>query len=265
MTSDAKVGFLLGLVFIVVIAFLMNGLPALLSRETSNEITTKIGTGSRGALRLDAQANNAVRRVREEMMDLPFPPRRVYMEKKRQRDRRFATREKTGTNDRILKNCETGDNNRKNSKLRIYTVKDGDNLAKIAKKIFGDDVGNKHATIRKIFEANMDIMNTPDQIAVGQKLRIPSLMPPDKTLASRSMEATGMFDKVKGTLSSMVNRPSHKKKPNIYIVKDGDSLWSIADKAFSDGSRFVDILKLNRNIIPDGETLSIGMRLKLPK
>lgn len=265
MTSDAKVGFLLGLVFIVVIAFLMNGLPELLNRETSDKVTTTTGTGTRGPLRLDAQADNAVQRVREEMMDLPFPPRRFNMEENQQKDRRFAVSGKTEADSRIPKNFKPSEMKRQNSKVRVYTVKDGDNLAKIAKKIFGDDVGNKYATIQKIFEANKDIMNTPDQIAVGQKLRIPSLQSPDKTVALQSLQSTGMFDKVKGALSNIVNRPSTKKQAKIYVVKEGDSLWKIAEKALSDGSRFVDIQKLNRNIIPDGERLSIGMRLKLPK
>lgn len=265
MTSDAKVGLLLGLVFIVVIAFLMNGLPTLLSRETAHEATTTTRTANRGVLRLDAQAQNAIQRVRDEMVDLPFPPRRFNMEENRQRDRRFAATGKTVTNSRIPKNFKPSKKNQQNSKVRTYTVKDGDNLAKIAKNVFGDDLGNKYATIQKIFDANKDTMNTPDQLSVGQKLRIPSLHSQDKTLAARSMESTGMFDKIKGSFSNLVKSKPAKKQAKVYVVKDGDSLWKIAEKLFSDGNRFVDIAKLNRNLISDGETLSIGMKLKLPK
>ena len=39
MTSDAKIGLLLGLVFIFIIAFLINGLPSFHSRN-NNELTT---------------------------------------------------------------------------------------------------------------------------------------------------------------------------------------------------------------------------------
>ncbi|MBW8036542.1 MAG: LysM peptidoglycan-binding domain-containing protein [Planctomycetes bacterium] len=265
MTTDAKVGFLLGLVFIVVIAFLLNGLPGLLGRSASDVVTITADNGTRGALRLDAQAENAVQKVREEMINLPFPPRRGNMEEYRKRDRHFEASKNTETDNRIHKYFKSSEKNRQNAKVRIYTVKDGDNLAKIAKKIFGDDIGNKYATIQKIFEANKDIMNTPDHISVGQKLRIPALNPPPNTVARNTMESTGMFDKVKGTFNKMVNRPSEKKQAKLYLVKEGDSLWSIADKVLSDGTRFVDILKLNRNIIPDGESLSIGLRLKLPK
>ncbi|HEX9053894.1 MAG TPA: LysM peptidoglycan-binding domain-containing protein [Gemmatimonadales bacterium] len=53
---------------------------------------------------------------------------------------------------------------------RTYTVVAGDNLSKIAKKIYGD--GNKW---RKIFDANTDVLKNPDLIRPGQVLKIPEL------------------------------------------------------------------------------------------
>jgi uncharacterized protein YidB (DUF937 family)/LysM repeat protein len=51
---------------------------------------------------------------------------------------------------------------------RTYTVAAGDNLSKIAKKLYGD--ANKW---KKIFEANTDKLKNPDLIHPGQVLRIP--------------------------------------------------------------------------------------------
>jgi len=51
---------------------------------------------------------------------------------------------------------------------RTYTVAAGDNLSKIAKKMYGD--ANKW---KKIFEANTDKLKNPDLIHPGQVLRIP--------------------------------------------------------------------------------------------
>jgi nucleoid-associated protein YgaU len=47
-------------------------------------------------------------------------------------------------------------------------VQPGDTLSKIAKKYYGDP--NLYT---QIFEANRDILNDPNLIQVGQKLRIP--------------------------------------------------------------------------------------------
>jgi nucleoid-associated protein YgaU len=51
---------------------------------------------------------------------------------------------------------------------RIYEVVSGDTLGAIAKKYYG-----KASAYMKIFEANRDILDNPDLIKVGQKLRIP--------------------------------------------------------------------------------------------
>lgn len=49
-----------------------------------------------------------------------------------------------------------------------YTVASGDNLEKIAKKFYG-----KPTQWKQIFEANKDILKSPDKLRVGQVLRIP--------------------------------------------------------------------------------------------
>ena len=51
---------------------------------------------------------------------------------------------------------------------KIYEVKSGDSLSKIAKHEYGD--GNAW---NKIYEANRDILKDPNKIFPGQKLKIP--------------------------------------------------------------------------------------------
>ena len=51
-----------------------------------------------------------------------------------------------------------------------YTVQSGDTLWIIAEIVYGD--GSKYA---KIFDANTDLLEHPDQIFPGQKLLIPEL------------------------------------------------------------------------------------------
>ena len=51
---------------------------------------------------------------------------------------------------------------------RFYEVVAGDTLGKIAQKYYG-----KASAYPKIFEANRDILDNPDLIKPGQKLRIP--------------------------------------------------------------------------------------------
>lgn len=51
---------------------------------------------------------------------------------------------------------------------QTYTVKSGDSLSKIAKRLYGDA-----QQWRKIYEANKDQIQNPDLIHPGQTIRIP--------------------------------------------------------------------------------------------
>ena len=51
-----------------------------------------------------------------------------------------------------------------------YTVQSGDTLWKISEQVYGDG-----ASYMKIFEANIGLLESPDQIFPGQELIIPQL------------------------------------------------------------------------------------------
>jgi len=52
--------------------------------------------------------------------------------------------------------------------MRYITVKKGDTLGKIAKKVYGNVMDYK-----KIYEANPDILRRADRVYIGQRLRVP--------------------------------------------------------------------------------------------
>ena len=56
----------------------------------------------------------------------------------------------------------------KAKKARVYVVKSGDSLSKIAKAVYGNA-----DRWQEIFEANKDKIKDPNAIEVGQKLQIP--------------------------------------------------------------------------------------------
>ena len=55
-----------------------------------------------------------------------------------------------------------------NPYAQFYVVKSGDTLSKIAEEYYGDKM-----LYPKIFEANKDVLQDPNKIKPGQKLRIP--------------------------------------------------------------------------------------------
>ena len=50
----------------------------------------------------------------------------------------------------------------------FYVIQAGDTLGKIAKRVYGDAM-----QYPKIFEANREVIDDPDKIFVGQKIRLP--------------------------------------------------------------------------------------------
>lgn len=58
------------------------------------------------------------------------------------------------------------------AEARMYTVKSGDTLWKIAEEMYGKGNGAKYNVI---FEANTPMLSHPDKIYPGQVLRIPEL------------------------------------------------------------------------------------------
>lgn len=293
MTRDAKVGLLLGLVFIFVIAFIINGLPGLRGSGDGNDLTRNristhkpdagIGAAAKQITRNTLAPIRPVRQIApvqkpnistgfETQSENPFPavksqqkPRyTVAMPDTSQSHTVSLIVPKTdGTSavDRILaqheaEQPETIVKPKEISHTVIYTVKEGDSLASIAKKNYGDELGNKKATVDGIFKANRKILKSPDNIYVGQKLVLPVINGTGKT--------SNIFSSDKFKPVESVGAPTRITIPsNYYTVKDGDSLWKIAEAKLGNGSRYTEIIKLNK--FEDADMLTVGMRIKLPQ
>ncbi|MFA6176708.1 MAG: LysM peptidoglycan-binding domain-containing protein, partial [Phycisphaerae bacterium] len=153
--------------------------------------------------------------------------------------------------------------------LAVYEVRTGDSLAEIALKFYGQKEGKKLASIDRIFNANKDKLSSIESIQVGQKLIIPAVESKTDELVK-----TGMFEKVKEPAASKDSKQSakeaktQKEQPKeqfrIYTIKDSDSLWQIAVKQLGDGNRYKEIIKLNKNVLNDGNSLVVGTKIKLP-
>lgn len=53
--------------------------------------------------------------------------------------------------------------------VQYYTIQSGDSLSKIAKQFYGNAMGYP-----KLFEANKEVIEDPDLIYPGQKIRVPA-------------------------------------------------------------------------------------------
>ncbi len=285
MTSDAKIGLLLGLVFIFIIAFIINGLPRFRSNTNNNELTTNMVNSQNDSMGIAAKErkaqevfNRAERAKRKRVSKVPVAS-------KNEGSVRFKMPFPEGTsdvkdesvagaaNDKVKPAAPVRNTDEK-SKVnkpepvkrglpRTYVVSDGDNLAIIAQKFYGPDEGNKKITVDRIFEANRKELKSPDDIYVGQKLVIPLLRDKSDSVFSRSL-----FEKVKSIgrklTSSEAPKKPRAKRSKQYVVKEGDSLWQIAAEQLGDGTRYKEIGELNADILGNEDYLVVGVQLRVP-
>ena len=262
MTSDAKIGLLLGLVFIFIIAFIINGLPNFRSESNNNELMHKMlnsqddRLGGFGEVFRDipigpraAQGSNANERYSN---DLPASIPSVWQEGPMGPDAPVDVGPQP--QDFVVEAPRL-------KRPKIHIVADGENLTRIAKKYYGPIEGNKLSVIEMIFRANRNKLDSIDDIVVGQKLLIPPMSESDKMLrifGPRFEKRDNMGGKRK------LKTPKKLVKNRFYTVKEDDSLWHIAASKLGDGKRYTEIVKLNAKILDDEDDLTVGMELKLP-
>jgi len=274
MTADAKVGLLLGLFFIVIIAFLVNGLPNFIQEENTSPPNASIVTPTQPSMVLDNTASEAVHRL--------YPPRAAAAQRITQPSQESMVLDSSPEQTPqieipdlvpqrqvpvVIVNTPTAvaPTVAEVPKARTHIVKSGEILPVIAKLYYGEEQGNRRIVIQRLYEANAGILKSPDRICVGQKLTIPSL---DELLNSSSgvvkapAPTKGVFEKI-----AEVFKPVGKKdigSVSEYVVREGDNLWSIAEQNLGDGNRYAEIVRLNKGTIKRANNVVIGTRLKIP-
>jgi nucleoid-associated protein YgaU len=164
---------------------------------------------------------------------------------------------------------------------QTYVVQAGDNLTRIARKIYG---AGKDRQYKRIFEANRGAMRSESDLSIGQELIIPPLpapaaassapldgpsgrladAPADRAGQGRYVTAT--MDDLSGTLARMGGRAAPPAAGRSYVVQRGDRLITIARRMMHDDSAAAvrKLYEANRGVLDSPDRLKIGVELKLP-
>jgi nucleoid-associated protein YgaU len=144
-----------------------------------------------------------------------------------------------------------------------YNVQEDDDLWKVSEKIYGN--GQWWLVI-----AQVNNINNPSVITVGQILRLPTLdeLSPgsnEKKLDEDKIDR-GENDVKDSTTDNQEIIDSDKSEGSIsetYTVKSGDNLWKIAEMVYGDGYKWTQIALVNNLSNPD--IIHKGNIFKIPR
>jgi len=184
MASEAKIGLLLGLAIIFVVAFVINGLPRFGGADQSDGLETVMDGNPPGirpavppGILGPAQTPEAVgdetaggpedNEPSGDLLAGTISPDEVA--------RHLGPDAPGRTNDPGAPGEVMQIEPVRPAWPKVHVVRKGENLGDIAKMYYGPEQGNRKANVMKIFESNRNLLESPDMIFPGQKLVIPSL------------------------------------------------------------------------------------------
>ena len=126
--------------------------------------------------------------------------------------------------------------------LRIYVVRPGDTLSSIAARELGSG-----SLADNIFLLNRDVIDDPDHLLVGVKIRLPYANPAEML--------PGVPDQTR--------RPT-QGLGRTHIVARGDTLSSIALQYYGSSAGWRFLFESNKHLLPNPNQLSVGMELSIP-
>jgi len=274
MTSDGKIGLLISFLFIVTIAFLING-PKGLFKTDKPVIETAVQVPSGRSILIEQAVEEAARELEAVPLRQSQPPTAVQI----------ITPVPTASSaaepsvPAVLPSPDTSVSSNTSAApapsapaaIQTHTVQKGETLAAIASRYYGKEAGNTRAVIQKLYQANQHILTSPDILRVGDKLIIPPL---EKVLNSSSSASSAspassakpekaLLEKFKDVFEPV---PSGRTSPRYveYVVQPGDRLWDIAQQYLGDGKRYTEIVRINQDQISDPDNVPAGIRLKIP-
>jgi nucleoid-associated protein YgaU len=248
MTADAKVGLLLGLVFIAIIAFVINGLPDFVHSVkekpvVETAVTTQTGGGN---LVIEPAVVDVARSLQDKRTTVRYvdPPVDTTVLDQyagpssasltapstpvtgdTASDTAKAVESPAGTprietTTQVVQETVEPIQNTKQSDTVVaskpqpaalsglsHVVDDGESLGQIAKKYYGEEEGNKLSTIQMLYEANKNILESPDEIRAGDQLVIPkmksALIPEQTTPVKKETASSTLMDKFKNVFTSV--------------------------------------------------------------
>ena len=143
--------------------------------------------------------------------------------------------------------------------MREHKAEPGDSVSRWAARFLG---GNTKANRELIVRANPSLQSDPNKVIVGKTYLIPTPAGGE----TGSAVASAVPPQPQGQLDAQpaAQLPTVSTTEYIYTVKERDSLWKIANEQLGNPGAVAAIKELNKDTLRGGDTVMVGMKLKLP-
>ena len=150
-----------------------------------------------------------------------------------------------------------------NAAGKIYLVRSGDSLSKIAS---ANQLGKNG--IKLLIEANKEALPNPDRLREGMKLRIPApasapISASDSNTRANANGNNARANEVRALNDSRSTQSAQAAQGDTYLVQSGDSLERIARRVLNDGRKWKELMEWNKDKLADPAKLRAGMTLRI--
>jgi LysM repeat protein len=174
------------------------------------------------------------------------------------------------------------------TELRAYSPVQGDTYATISARFYGND---KYSAALAQFNVDKERDNRFSSVWPGQRIFIPAREylerryaaqiantsqrpaarspldatgPTSRYLPPMETASAGAKEKLTTPVTAERTKSGNKSEYVRYMVREKDSLFSIAKKKLGNGDRWTEIYALNKELVPDPNKPETGVVLKLP-
>ena len=139
-----------------------------------------------------------------------------------------------------------------------------DFAANIGKKIFGRGEPDAAKKLKAHIEKNNPGVSDL-QVEVNDEVATISGSATDQAAFEKAVLMAGNVEGVGKVQPSALTGAGSGQESTFVLVKEGDTLWGIAERELGSGARYTEIFAANKEVIEDPDLIFPGQKLRIPR
>ncbi len=141
-----------------------------------------------------------------------------------------------------------------------------DFAANIGKKVFhrGEDKAKASEKLKQHIEKNNPGLSDLNVSVDGEVATITGNAV-DQAAFEKAVLIAGNVEGVGKVEAVAVSKPGSGEESVFVLVKEGDTLWGLAERELGNGAQYTEIFAANREVIEDPDLIFPGQKIRIPK